>query len=207
MECKLIQIFNQINKARKEFDKALAQVKIINSQESDKEFNNRLSEIGKAASEAGLKLSEIHKVSNVYNKLDFSTKELENMSNLLEVFELSNEDLEKTYTKIKEERKRRKDISNREMTTYFKEDTQEITYTPISKPNCYYVGELKHKVIKRIEELLKHKNLSYSELMALLKRNKKFKYVYDGVYGCGICEYFPKKDKPTLFSSLLTIKD
>ena len=42
-------------------------------------------------------------------------------------------------------------------TIYFKEDTQELIQTPVIEKNCYYVGELNPKVIKRIEKFLSKK--------------------------------------------------
>lgn len=81
------------------------------------------------------------------------------------------------YIKLKGEKKRRKELIMKEkQTIYFKEDTQELIITPIVEKNCYYVGELKPKVIKRIREFLKNKTLTFIELEILLKNNPKFRY-------------------------------
>jgi hypothetical protein len=67
--CKLIQVAKQIKNSVKKFQKQMDAINEITSKlESNKDFIDRMNEIGRAASEAGLKLSEIHRISDYINK-------------------------------------------------------------------------------------------------------------------------------------------
>lgn len=133
----------------------------------------------KQTSNGGLELIDIPKFQKEFSKLGFDPREFN----------------KKTKTM--------------KQTIYFKEDTQELIPIPIEESNCYYVGELKPKVIKRIERLLKDKILSYAELMILLEHNKKFRYSYHEDYiAVSLCEYTKiKKENLRIHARIRDIND